>query len=457
MESSSFSPVSFTKSATATVGRPPGTCRSQIRQVARPATVRPTRAPRPARTAIRRARRGRSTLRRAERSSESQAFPSLGRAAGSSESAAPTTFATARGTPPRAEGVPGLAGAGGGFHMSSVRASASPVAGVLPTGLFPVSISPRTIPAAHTSARSSTAAPAACSGAMYAGVPAPLDPSVPSRCASPKSSSFTRPSSQTKTLAGFESLCSTPREWACASPPAICSAIRSASSTGNGPFSIRLASVSPRSSSMTRYAPAAQVPTSWIVTMAGWSSFATASASFSIHSSFTRCFDRPGFRALSATVRPSCGSKASYTAPKPPRPISRRIWYRPTTSPAVSGSRQDEASSSSGVRATSARRREIVPCAARCASSCAGSATAGPPGKADATRAPSNFTTRHENGHPGGRRGGLIAPRGAALRNSLAVRRGGRGDRRHGHGAGGVLRRGGDLGDEGAEDDGEEG
>ena len=76
---------------------------------------------------------------------------------------------------------------------------------------------------------------------------------------------------------------------------------------------------------MTRYAPAGHVPTSKMVTMAGWSSFATASASFWIHSSETRCFERPGFRALSATTRPSCGSKASYTAPKPPRPISRRI------------------------------------------------------------------------------------------------------------------------------------
>ena len=42
MQSSSFSPVSFAKSATATVGRPPGICRSQMRQVAKPATARPT-------------------------------------------------------------------------------------------------------------------------------------------------------------------------------------------------------------------------------------------------------------------------------------------------------------------------------------------------------------------------------------------------------------------------------
>ena len=213
----------------------------------------------------------------------------------------------------------------------SVFVSTAPAAGVgvRSTGRFPVSISPSTIPAAQTSARSSTTAPAACSGAMYAGVPAPHEPSVPSRCARPKSSSFTRLSSQTKTFAGFRSRCRTPREWACASPSAICSAMRSASSTGRGPFSIRFASVSPRSSSITRYAPAGQVPTSWMVTMAGWSSFATASASFWIHSSETGCFERPGFRALSATTRPSWGSNASYTAPKPPRPISRRILVAP--------------------------------------------------------------------------------------------------------------------------------
>ena len=221
-------------------------------------------------------RRGRSIRRRAERRSESQAFPSFGRAAGSSESAAPITLATGLGTP--ASLGPGVAAAdwGAAFaasHISSVFGSAVAAPGsgegVLSTGRLPVSISPSTIPAAHTSARSSTAAPAACSGAMYAGVPAPLEPSVPSRCASPKSSSFTRPSSQTKTFAGLRSRCSTPREWACASPSAICSAMRSASSTGRGPFSIRFASVSPRSSSITRYAPAGQVPTSKMVTMAG--------------------------------------------------------------------------------------------------------------------------------------------------------------------------------------------
>ena len=169
MPSSSGSPVSFTKSATATVGRPPGICRSQMRQVAKPATARPRTTKAVAKAVTRRIRRGRSTLRRAERSSESQAFPSFGRAVGSSESAAPTAFATGRGTRARAGGVPGLTGSFGASHMSSVFASgaAAPAGvGVRSTGRLPVSISPRTIPAAQTSALSSTAAPAACSGAM---------------------------------------------------------------------------------------------------------------------------------------------------------------------------------------------------------------------------------------------------------------------------------------------------
>ena len=168
MPSSSLSPVSFVKSATATVGRPPGICRSQTRQVANPATARPTSTNAVAKIAMRRMRFGRSTRRRAERSSVSQDPPSLARAAGSSESAAPTAFATGRGTRARAGGVPGLTGSFAASHMSSVRSASAPAGGVgvRSTGRFPVSISPSTIPAAQTSARSSTTAPAACSGAM---------------------------------------------------------------------------------------------------------------------------------------------------------------------------------------------------------------------------------------------------------------------------------------------------
>ena len=179
--SSSFSPVSFTKSATATVMRPPGTCLSQRRQVAAAATAKPTRMKAVANAVMRRRRRGRSTPRRAARSSASQAFPSCGRVAGSSASAAPSTFATGRGTPSSLGSPTVAAAASGASHIKSVFASddSLPGAGVLSTGLFPVSISPSTIPAAHTSARSATTAPAACSGAMYAGVPAPLDPCRP--------------------------------------------------------------------------------------------------------------------------------------------------------------------------------------------------------------------------------------------------------------------------------------
>ena len=131
------------------------------------------------------------------------------------------------------------------------------------------SISPSTLPAAKTSARSSIASPRACSGAMYAGVPPLASPGVPRRWASPKSSSFTLPSSQRKTLAGLRSRWSTPRWCAWASPRAISSAIRSASAAGIGPSAIRCARVFPRRSSITRYGPDAQVPTSKRVTMHG--------------------------------------------------------------------------------------------------------------------------------------------------------------------------------------------
>ena len=172
----------------------------------------------------------------------------------------------------------GLGGGGGGHH-----------AGALPWGLVAehgaqdLSGREDVGPLVHR-------APAACSGAMYAGVPAPLDPSVPSRWASPKSSSFTRPSSQTNTFAGFEipvqhaslvrvgeplrHLLGDPqglihREWTLLNAP------RQRLAPQQFHHQVR---------------PGGHVPTSKMVTMAGWSSFATASASFWIHSSETgRC------------------------------------------------------------------------------------------------------------------------------------------------------------------------
>src|SRR5215471_21641412 len=86
----------------------------------------------------------------------------------------------------------------------------------------PVSISQRTTPNAHTSARLSTGCPVACSGAMYAAVPR-ISPACVARIdkvgelviaafdvgsgsnalANPKSNTLTTPSLVTLTFAGF--------------------------------------------------------------------------------------------------------------------------------------------------------------------------------------------------------------------------------------------------------------
>ena len=69
--------------------------------------------------------------------------------------------------------------------------------------------------------------------------------------ARPKSRIFTESSRETLTFAGFRSRCTMPRSCAYSRPSAICFAIRTASSTGNGPDSMRSASVGPSTSSIT--------------------------------------------------------------------------------------------------------------------------------------------------------------------------------------------------------------
>ena len=123
------------------------------------------------------------------------------------------------------------------------------------------------------SVRLSTARPRACSGDIYAAVPRIMpipviaglvsvgdwdeasDRTAPppgsASLASPKSSTFTVPSSRTLMLAGFRSRWTMPRSCAASSAPAICFAIGSASSMGIGPCAMRSASVGPSISSMT--------------------------------------------------------------------------------------------------------------------------------------------------------------------------------------------------------------
>ena len=85
-------------------------------------------------------------------------------------------------------------------------------------------------PSEKTSLRASTVSPRICSGLMYAGVPNAASASLfgvrtsgssalgrRSRCAIPKSTSFTSPRFETSTFAGFTSRCTTPRSCAWAS------------------------------------------------------------------------------------------------------------------------------------------------------------------------------------------------------------------------------------------------
>jgi hypothetical protein len=144
----------------------------------------------------------------------------------------------------------------------------------------PASISYSTAPKAQMSARRSTGFPLACSGDMYAAVPMITPSAVIAgdvkvgdaarsgaesagaaaiALASPKSSTFTTPSSRTLMLAGLRSRCTMPRACASSSASAICRAMASASSTGTGPRASRRARSSPSTSSIAR----ARVGPSW--------------------------------------------------------------------------------------------------------------------------------------------------------------------------------------------------
>jgi len=157
-----------------------------------------------------------------------------------------------------------------GISLRSTSARVCAIVAASNSGL-PFSISHNTTPNDQISARRSTAAPAACSGAMYPGVPritpasvAPmvsvgeLPPAPAARTpdctavASPKSKTFTAPSSRTLTLAGFRSRCTTPFSCAASSASAICAAIFRASRRGTAPAARRVARVGPSTSSITR-------------------------------------------------------------------------------------------------------------------------------------------------------------------------------------------------------------
>jgi hypothetical protein len=135
-----------------------------------------------------------------------------------------------RWTSSASSGASSMARRGAGSGRRSVPSS--------PKGSSPVRSWYRVTPRAWTSVRSSSGAPVRCSGAMKAGVP-PWRRGSPKAWAIPKSSTFTWPSSQRKTLAGLRSRWTTPSWWAWASALAISPAIRTASPSGTWPRSRR--------------------------------------------------------------------------------------------------------------------------------------------------------------------------------------------------------------------------
>ena len=93
-------------------------------------------------------------------------------------------------------------------------------------GIHPVSAWKSITPTAYQSLASVTFRPAACSGAMYAGVPAIcVDVPTPSErrgSTSPKSRTTTRPDGSTRTFDGFRSRWSLRARWSAATPSASC-------------------------------------------------------------------------------------------------------------------------------------------------------------------------------------------------------------------------------------------
>ena len=181
-----------------------------------------------------------------------------------------------------------------------------------------------------TSERASISRPANCSSDMYAGVPTATpvwvsfcstleircgsvsswssEDVAPSLRASPKSTTFTRPSAPHSTLLGLKSRCTKPARWAAASPRPAAINVRRIVSHRSGPCCSR---TQPRRVSPSTYSIAMKTrprctPTSWIATTLGCCSRASACASRS-----NRCIPRPARSACStftATLRSSFGS-----------------------------------------------------------------------------------------------------------------------------------------------------
>ncbi len=210
----------------------------------------------------------------------------------------------------------------------------------------PITLSPRSYggrpsrtwnivaPNDQTSEASSPRAPAATSGARYAGDPVTMPVCVRAGSvairAMPKSVSFTWPARSTMMFDGLTSRCTIPAECAAARAPAAWASRGAASSGESGPRSrTRRPRSTPSTYSITSHQESSSTTASKIETTCGWCSRALTLASRSARVRSVR--SAPGSRPirLSATGRPSTSSRPSQTAPVPPRPISRSSEYRP--------------------------------------------------------------------------------------------------------------------------------
>ena len=172
---------------------------------------------------------------------------------------------------------------------------------------------------------------------MYAGVPKAASASLlgctrtsgssalgsRSRCAIPKSPSFTTPFFDTSTFAGFTSRWTTPRSCACASPRAISRPMVAANSAEKrARLPMIVARLNPSTSSSTSHICEGVFTKSWRTTTPGWLSDASTRASLSSWTANGELGWIVLFSALIATPRPSGSCTARYTVEREPDPSS---------------------------------------------------------------------------------------------------------------------------------------
>ena len=123
--------------------------------------------------------------------------------------------------------------------------------------------------------------------------------------ASPKSSTFARPSRVMRMFAGLMSRWTMPLPCAALSAEAICAAYSSALATGSGPAAIKVSSRVPSTSSIAMNVVPLSSSISWIVTMFGWLRAEAARASWMKRRWRSGSAVASGGSILIATARPS--------------------------------------------------------------------------------------------------------------------------------------------------------